>query len=97
MSNPQGLKQMKPAATGSSYCETELLQIEHISRNIFFFFFNMGMSQILKKVWITEQIHSLKKWEKITPNRCKLLQQTYHFVFHVKIIFYVKITAHRGL
>lgn len=51
----------------------------------------MGMSQILRKVWTTEQIHSLKKEEKITPDRYKLLQQTYHLVFHIKI------TAHRGL
>lgn len=29
-------------------------------------------------------------WEKITPDRCKLLQQTYQFVF------YVKIMAHHG-
>lgn len=50
----------------------------------------MDMSQILRNMLITEAIHSLKKWEKITPDRYKLLQQTYHFVF------YVKITAHYG-
>lgn len=49
------------------------------------------MSQILRKVWITELIHPLKQCEKITPDRYKLLQQTYHF------LFYGKITVHYGL
>lgn len=51
----------------------------------------MDMSQILRKVWLTEPIHSLKQWEKITPDRYKLLQQTYHFLFDGMI------TVHYGL
>lgn len=40
MSNPQGLKQMKPAAHGyriQLLWNRELLQIEHISMNMLFF------------------------------------------------------------
>lgn len=48
MSNPQGLKQMKPAAHGyriQLLWNRELLQIEHISMNMLFFCLNMDMSQ----------------------------------------------------